>query len=33
MSKIVIRVASPGSDAFQPLIWNNVQITKSLDEI
>lgn len=33
MSKIVIRVAYPGSDAFQPLIWNNVQITKSLDEI
>ena len=33
MSRIVINAASAGTDNFKPLIWNRVQITKSLDEI
>ncbi len=33
MSKIVVNAASAGTRNFKPLVWNKIQITKSLDEI
>ena len=33
MSKIVVNAAPAGTNNFKPLIWNRIQITKSLDEI
>lgn len=33
MSKIVVNAAPAGTRNFKPLIWNRIQITKSLDEI
>lgn len=33
MSKIVVNVAPVETNNFKPLIWNRIQITKSLDEI
>lgn len=33
MSRIVINVAPAGTTVFKPLLWNRVQIKKSLDEI
>lgn len=33
MSRIVVNAAKAGTDIFKPLMWNRLQITKSLDEI
>lgn len=33
MSKIVVNAAPAGTRNFKPLVWNKIQITKSLDEI
>jgi len=33
MSRIVVNAAKAGTDIFKPLMWNRIQITKSLDEI
>lgn len=33
MSKIVVNAAPAGTCNFKPLVWNKIQITKSLDEI
>ncbi|ERF61845.1 hypothetical protein HMPREF0860_1030 [Treponema socranskii subsp. socranskii VPI DR56BR1116 = ATCC 35536] len=33
MSKIVVNAAPAGTRNFKPLVWNRIQITKSLDEI
>ncbi|MGI5093437.1 hypothetical protein H0R96_12965, partial [Treponema socranskii] len=33
MSKIVVNAAPAGTRNFKPLVWNKIQIAKSLDEI